>query len=81
MYRGNYAEISHYERKVECHSLEKNTGREMICVSNKVQNIYLLETVSSKFLAIESGCCLLFYLDHVSQITDNFSSLCKQNPS
>lgn len=31
VYKGNYAEISYQERKVEGHSLEKTPGREMLC--------------------------------------------------
>lgn len=52
MYKGNYAEISYQERKVEGHSLEKTPGREMLCDLNKVEKVYLLETVSPELLVI-----------------------------
>lgn len=36
MYRGNYAKISHQERKVESHSLETNPVTEKFCDICKV---------------------------------------------
>lgn len=50
VYRGNYAEISHKDKKVQGHGLEKNPGREVLCDLKKIED--LLEIVSLDLLVI-----------------------------